>query len=408
MNFFKRVWNRLFRRKKAVAEESYITDEGAERTVPVFRREHINIHNRQEREQYLRSALGQIADAEREIHHLEYEYNMVTSRLTDIEELERLPDMMKLEIREMAEKLHTLEKTQAGYREKKNRISEADFSRMEQFEDDAEDGIRKLREAEDYHKLVKSDMRRLNGERHAYEYRQEELEQELKNASGIAAICFVALVVCLALLFVLQIALQFDTKLGYVLVICIAAAVILKLYLRHGEAGREIVRVEKDINRLILLQNTVKIRYVNNKNLLDYLCLKFHVKKAAELEALWEKYREEKTEREQMELASKDYEYYQKEFLKLLRQSRIRDTSVWLHQTGALLHEREMTELRKGLVGRRKALREQMDYNRELAAAAQSEVTDISGKYPKYKGEILGLISEYEKKQRTVGAVRGR
>ena len=385
-----------------------MTDEGTECTVPVFHRDHINIHNRQEREQYLRSVLEQIADAEREIHHLEYEYNMVTSHLTDIEELERLPDMMKIEIREMAEKLYALEKTQTGYREKKNRISEADFSRMEQLEEDAEDGIRKLKEAEDYHKLVKSDMRRLNGERHAYEYRQEELELELKNASGIAVICFIALVACLIVLFALQVALRFDTKLGYVLVICIAAAVILKLYLKHGDAGREIVRVERDINRLILLQNTVKIRYVNNKNLLDYLCLKFHVRKAAELEALWEKYKEEKTEREQMELASKDYEYYQKEFLRLLRQSRIRDTSVWLHQMGALLREREMVALRQGLVGRRKALREQMDYNRELAAAAQREVTDISGKYPKYKGEILTLISEYEKKQKTVGAVTVR
>lgn len=407
MNVLKRFWNRIFGRKKTV-DIPYVTDEGTERTVPVFHRDHINIHNRQEREQYLRSVLEQIADAEREIHHLEYEYNMVTSHLTDIEELERLPDMMKIEIREIAEKLYALEKTQTGYREKKNRISEADFSRMEQLEEDAEDGIRKLKEAEDYHKLVKSDMRRLNGERRAYEYRQEELELELKNASGIAVICFIALVACLIVLFALQVALRFDTKLGYVLVICIAAAVILKLYLKHGDAGREIVRVERDINRLILLQNTVKIRYVNNKNLLDYLCLKFHVRKAAELEALWEKYKEEKTEREQMELASKDYEYYQKEFLRLLRQSRIRDTSVWLHQMGALLREREMVALRQGLVGRRKALREQMDYNRELAAAAQREVTDISGKYPKYKGEILTLISEYEKKQKTVGAVRRR
>ncbi len=407
MNVLKRFWNRIFGRKKT-ADIPYVTDEGTECTVPVFHRDHINIHNRQEREQYLRSVLEQIADAEREIHHLEYEYNMVTSHLTDIEELERLPDMMKIEIREMAEKLYALEKTQTGYREKKNRISEADFSRMEQLEEDAEDGIRKLKEAEDYHKLVKSDMRRLNGERHAYEYRQEELELELKNASGIAVICFIALVACLIVLFALQVALRFDTKLGYVLVICIAAAVILKLYLKHGDAGREIVRVERDINRLILLQNTVKIRYVNNKNLLDYLCLKFHVRKAAELEALWEKYKEEKTEREQMELASKDYEYYQKEFLRLLRQSRIRDTSVWLHQMGALLREREMVALRQGLVGRRKALREQMDYNRELAAGAQREVTDISGKYPKYKGEILTLISEYEKKQKTVGAVTVR
>ena len=48
-----------------------------------------------------------------------------------------------------------------------------------------------------------------------------------------------------------------------------------------------------------------------------------------------------------MEKASKDYDYYQKEFLRLLRQARIRDTSVWLHQVGAVLEEQEMTRLRQ-------------------------------------------------------------
>lgn len=391
-------WKRLFGKKRNgnIPAVETGTEEYA---IPVFHREHINVHNRQEREQYVRSCLGQIADAERELRHLEYEYNAVTSHLTDIEELERLPEQMRLEIREIAEKLSALEEAQVGYKQKKVRISEKEYSKMEQMEGDVEEGIRKLKEAEEYHKLVKSDLRRLSGERHAYEYRQEELEQELKNASGIAIICFVSLIVCLIILFILQVTLQLDTKLGYVLVVCIAAAIILKLFLRHGDAGREIVRVEKDINRLILLQNTVKIRYVNNKNLLDYLYLKFHVKKSAELENIWDRYREEKAERERMERDSKDYIYYQKEFLRLLRQSRIRDTSVWLHQIGAVLDGEEMKQLRQGLVGRRKALREQVDYNRALAKAAQAEVTEISGKYPKYKEEILELITDYEKIQ---------
>lgn len=172
-------WKRIFRRKGKNSIPGVI-EEGEEQAVPVFHRENISIHNKQEREQYIRSALEQIADAERELRHLEYEYNLVTSHLTDIEELERLPEMMRMEIREVAEKLCTIEETQAVYKRKKNRISDEEFSRIEQVEGDVEDGIRKLVEAEDYQKLVKSDMRRLNGEYHAYEYRQEELERELK------------------------------------------------------------------------------------------------------------------------------------------------------------------------------------------------------------------------------------
>lgn len=398
-------WKRVFRRK-GKNDISDSTQGIEEQVVPVFHRENINIHNKQEREQYIRSVLEQIADAERELHHLEYEYNLVTSHLTDIEELERLPETMQLDIREMAEKLCTIEETQTVYKRKKNRISEEDFSKIEQVEGDVEDGIRKLKEAEDYQKLVKSDMRRLNGERHAYEYRQEELDRELKNASGMAAICFGALVVCLIILFILQVTLRLDMKIGYVISIALAAVVILKLFIKHGDAGREIVRVEKDINRLILLQNTVKIRYVNNRNLLDYLCLKFHVKRAADLQTLWDKYTEEKQEREKMEQASNDYVYYQKEFLKLLRRARIKDTSVWLHQARAIIEGQEMMRLRQELFGRRKALRERLDYNRELAKTAQTEVTQISRKYPRYKDEILGLIAEYEQRQKNTGTVR--
>lgn len=395
MNF----WKRVFRRKNKDGITRTM-DDGTEYVLPVFRRENINVHNGQEREQYIRSCLEQIANAEKEIHRLEFEYNMVTSRLADIEELERLPEMMRLEINQVAEKLSALEDAKTVYMEKKKRISNEDFAKMERTEKEVEEGIQKLKEAEDYHKLVKNDMRRLSDELHAYEYRQEELDQELKNASGIALICFGAALVCLIVLFILQMVLQFDTKLGYVLVVCIAAVVILKLFYKHGDAGQEIVRVEKDINRLILLQNTVKIRYVNNKKLLDYLRLKYDVQRSAQLQSLWGRYQEEKTERTRSEQVSKDYIHYQQEFLRLLRQARVRDTSIWLHQIKALLNEREMMIMRQGFVGRRKALREQMDYNGELAKTAQAEVRDISRNYPKYKEEILGLISVYEKSSR--------
>lgn len=397
------LWKSIFGKKEA-EESLHETEEGTERPLFAFRRDKVNIHSRVERELYVRNCLEQLGDAEKELHRLEYEYNKVTSHLTDIEELERSPEEMREEIRKAAGKLDVLKVTQEEYKRKKKRISDTDFTRMDAMEADVEDGIKKLQEAEGYQKLVKNDMKRLHDELHAYEYRRDELEQELRNASGIAVICFVALVICLTVLFALQITLQFDTRIGYGLVIFIAAAVILRLFLRHGDAGEEIVRVEKDINRLILLQNTVKIRYVNNKNLLDYLCMKFRVKKAAELQFLWERYKEEKEEQERIAKATKDYNYYQIAYLRLLREVRIKDTGVWLHRIGAVLKESEMTELRQGLVRRRKSLREQMDYNRQLAASAQQEVATIGGKNPRYKEEILELIAEYEKKQEAKSA----
>lgn len=399
MNRLFLFFKRLFGGKERARISDGIGDEEGQ-ALPVFRRKTVNMHNQGEREQYLRSCLEQIACAERELHHLDYEYGLVTSHLTDIEELERAPEEIRQDIRETAERLDELKEVRELYDKWESRISEKDFARMERMEEDVADGIKKLQEAEGYRKLVKGDMKRLSGEMHAYEYRWDELDREIRNAKGIAGICFIALLAILIILFILQMLLRIDARLGYVLSVFLAAAVILWQFKKHGEAGHEIARVEKDINRLILLQNTVKIRYVNNKNLLDYLCMKFQVKKAAELEDLWSAYEEEKEERKLVEQASQDYVYYQKEYLKLLRNAHIRDTSVWLHQVGAVLNEKDMTELRQSLVGRRKALREQMDYNRQLAAQAQAEVTALSGKYPKYREEILALISEYEEREK--------
>lgn len=386
---------RLFGRKRKI--DSFIEEkEGRKGFSAAFRQERVDINDRRERESYVKGCIGQIADAERGIHQLEYEYSMVTSRLTDMEEFERLPKKQKLEIQDVAQKLYNLENRQSVYREKQNRMSEEEFSKMEGFKGEAEEGIQKIRETEEYLRLVKSDLRKLNGERHSYEYRRDELEVFLKNYTGIAIICFAAMGVCFLVLLILQLAFQFDTKLGYVLVVCAIALIMIRLFMKHSEGQKELAQIEKDINRLILLQNTVKIRYVNYKNLLDYLCLKFRVQSSGELEALWEKYQEEKEEREEMEQASKDFVYYQKELLRLLRQSEIKDTSIWLHQTAALLEKEEWEVLRLNLTGRRKALREQMDYNRELAGEAQTEIKAICAEYPRYREEIMGWITEAE------------
>lgn len=392
MNFIKK----LFGRKKTHTgygggPEEQNWDEG------VFRRENLEIHDRNQRNQYIKGALEQLADAEKELKQLTYEYNDVTSHLTDIEELERLPAPMLKGIKDTANKIIELEEEQTVYLKKKNRMSEADFIKMEKMEDTAQEAIQKLQEAEAYQKLVKSDLKRLNGEKHAYRYRQDELEQNMENYSGMAVICFIVMAVCLVVLFILQMALQFDTRLGYVLVVCFLSLVMVWLFLKHGEARRESYQISKDLNRLILVINKVKIRYVNNKNLLDYLRLKFHAESAAKLQSLWNAYQEEKREREELERASQDYTFHQKELLRQLRQSQIRDTSVWLHQVPAIVDAREMVELRHELNTRRQALREQMDYNKKLAQSAQKEVTEISRDYPQYADEILAMVGEYEK-----------
>ena len=78
------------------------------------------------------------------------------------------------------------------------------------------------------------------------------------------------------------------------MIVCVMALLIIRLFLKHSDAQKEIESAEKDLNRIITLLNRVKIRYVNNKNLQHYLQMKYRTQTAKELQKRWEEYLEEK------------------------------------------------------------------------------------------------------------------
>jgi hypothetical protein len=157
------------------------------------------------------------------------------------------------------------------------------------------------------------------------------------------------------------------------------------------------VRVEKSINKIVLLQNTVKIKYVNNTNLLEYLYVKYDVNSSNELKKLWDKYIEENNQREKEKQIQVDMDYNQANLVKLLRGLKISEPSIWVRQTQALIDSKEMVEVRHNLILRRQKLRKRMEYNAKMAQQAQDEVKDVVNNYPEYAKNILDLVSDYEK-----------
>ncbi len=390
MGFFRKL---MWWKKKEKDPEEY----EEEWDDSVVERKRIDINKEEDRERYLRTCCEQIADASREMENLTYEYGLVTSYLKDMEELEALPLEQREEINEYAEKIVNLEKVQEGYTKTAKRITDVKFRQMEAMENEIQDGYRKIKEAEEYRTLVKQDLQKLDGERHAYQYRRAELHGTLDNTRGLSQIFMIAAAACLVMLVILQFALEMNVKIGYILIAALTAAAVTYFYICYTDAEKELQRVNSGINRLILLQNTVKIRYVNNKNLLDYLYLKYKVGSASELDLLWEKYREEVEERRKIAETEEEYNFYQKELLKTLRQYHLKDPNVWAHQAIAIIDNKEMVEIRHGLIERRQNIRKQMDYNTGIAQTAQNEIKDIVDKYPQYAQEIVDIVSEYEK-----------
>ena len=350
-----------------------------------------------ERQKFVRSCVEQMRNASDELDRVSEEYNTVTAYLKDIEEIEALPSGEAQYVKDSANKIQLYEKATREYREKKDRLTESQFLHIEKYEHIMPKPYKDIKEAEEYRALIKGDITKLEGEKHAYQYRRAELHNDIANTKGMVMICAMAFVVCLFMLLVLQYGFEMDAQIGYILTIGVGATAITVLYVRYLDLIKQLEKTEKGINRIILLKNTVNIRYVNNKNLLDYLYLKYKVNSGKELLNMWEKYQKEKEERNRDIQNREELDYHKRSLISILRRYQLHDPDIWIHQTAALLEPKEMVEIRHGLVDRRQKLRTQMDYNKRLATEAQKEIKGVIENYPQYKDEILQMVERYER-----------
>lgn len=383
----------LFNRQTDEEENMYRPDWEEES----LKRDNIDMHDKIQREHYVKACMEQMTEASKELDTLGGEYNLVTSYLTDMEEIEAQPDEIRDQLKAYATKILELENSRKKLDKKRRIMKPEDYLRMERIEQYMPEGYNRMKEAEDYQILVKKDMGRLDGERHAYFFRKNELQNTMRNMKGITFVCVGSMLFLVLMLMIISAAWHLDVSLGYAIAVLITASTLAFVFVKFHESQRELVKVEKGINKLVLLHNTVKIRYVNNTNLLEYLYVKYDVNSSNELKKLWDKYLEENIHREQEKQMEQDMDFNEAALVKLLRRCNLADPNIWIRQAEALVDNKEMVEIRHGLIIRRQKLRKQMEYNAKVAQEAQDEVKDIVEKYPEYAEKILDLVSDYEK-----------
>lgn len=275
-------------------------------------------------------------------------------------------------------------------------MTESQYYRMEQYEDSAVKIFDDMRKAEKYRELIRNDLSRLEGEKEAYQYRKGELRHGISNSKGMTMIIMLAMGLLFFMLAVMQFGFEMEVMLGYFLTIITGAAALTIVYVRYQDQVKDLSKVEKGMNRIILLQNTVKIRYVNNVNLLDYLYVKYNVKNSKEWKMLYDAYEEEKCAREINEQNEEELDFYQAELLKNLRCYQLSDPRLWVRCPLALYDHKEMVEIRHEHIIRRQKLRAQMDYNKRMAKEGEKELRSLIAEYPQYSKEILGMMERYE------------
>lgn len=385
-------WNNLFGSKKTTEYDAQVNE--------AQYYEVSNFTDDAQRTRYIESCLEQMKAASDEIDILNREYDSVTAYLNDTDEIERLPEHIRTPIQDCATKLLRLEKEFTNYTSKKDLLSSEDYALMERMEDEMPEGYDKLKKAEDYQKLVKEDMKRIEGEKQAYYFRKAELKSMLANIKGVFFICMVAAVTCIIMLLILQFGFELDAQIGYILTAGAVAVAFTILFVKNIDMQQEAAVVEKSIAKLIHMHNTVKIRYVNNANLLEYLYMKYKVDSSAELKELWDQYVSERAERERFEQTKQDITFYRNELLQHMRKLHIADPDIWIHQAEALINRKEMVEIRHGLVEQRQNLRKQMEYNKDVAVDAQVKLKDMIHAYPQYANQVLQQLEAFENRMK--------
>lgn len=379
---------KLFSRKSTEYEE---TQESSMDALSVLGK---SIYNKEARHKYVEGCIAQMKEASDETDILNREYDMITLRLNDIDEIDSLPESIKNPIVDKARKILLLESESKTYISKGNHMSDEDYEKMKHLEDDMPAAAIRMEEAEQLRKKVKTDLNRIESEREAYSYRRKEVRTTLANIKGILVMAIGAICCCYIMLGILWIGFDWDIKLGALLATAIVAVTFTILFVKNAEMQRESVRIEKSISKLILLQNTVKIRYVNNSNLLDYLYMKYEVDSSEKLKKLWDAYLLEKAEREKYKKVMEDLPEHKAELVALISKLHVSDPGIWVNQAEAIVDQREMVELRHGLIMSRQHIRGQIDENKHYAEEAHDEIMRLIKEYPQFSTEIMGMLEK--------------
>ncbi|MBO6138334.1 MAG: hypothetical protein J6O71_06950 [Lachnospiraceae bacterium] len=393
MNIFKK-WFDSIKKKISRGRQDGFSDE-EERFLPL-RRDKLDIDDFDEREQYIRSCCEQMIEANSEVDRSTMEYRVVTDYLMDIEEIENAPYQSKRDAIEIAQRIVNLERDSAASTKQVGKISEEEYRLLDKYSADIEAELSRMKENEEYKLKVRTDLRTLESEKAVTDYKVNELTANIANARNMVAITITATVIAIAILIFLQFGMGLDTVSGYVVAAALCAIALTMEFLQFKNYTRELKRARRYLNQVITRQNTVKIRYVNITNLLEYEYAKYHVSTAAELEYFREKYLEEKRAREVLGRAEGELSNQRRRLIEALKELRLKDPGIWVRQCRALIDPKEMVEIRHELRIRRENLRTRIEYNTKNREDAKNEINDIVHRYPKYAREVLDIVSGYE------------
>ncbi len=387
-----------FRKRKRVAEEENIlenAEEQKEETL-VLEKENVDLTNKTLRLDYIRRLYDGIREAKRQCEDIKAEYAQVTSYLKDIQLMDQALPEERAVMEEAAKAIVELTEEREKLRHRKYKFTDAQKMAMENFEHKVATDIQNLKEYEDYQIKIKNDLRQLDSEKKLLLSDKSDIirsQNTLRLVSKVLGFIFAMFGV---LLLTMLLVMQADIRVPFIATAVFAFIVALVITIEARKNRTNMVITERKCNRATFLGNRVKIKYFNNIRTIDYMCSKYRVRNATELEFVYDQYRKAKREwarqREDAFLLNEKNEILIAELANI----GVKDKEIWFHQAKAIVDPREMVEVRHDLNERRQKLRGQIDYNNGIMQDFLNELERIRNKKSQYAEEIERILGEKE------------
>lgn len=385
-----------FKRKEEIPEEQIISDIDSALEEQSIRFESININNKEQRDNYVKYCCDQIFRAKKELDDAKQEYNVVTTYLSDIQKIEELPLNNKAEVKDLARDIVLLNDERKNFQNAAGKITDLQYTRIEQNEEDIPRVLEDLSQREEELKLIKTDLSYLEGEKTSLMFFRKDLVKSQKNMKGLAAITFFTFIITFMMLFILESIFNMNASVGYTAAVFAGAIASTGVFVKISYNVMDLKKTELKINRCISLLNSTKIRYVNAKNAYDYICQKYSVKGAAELTYIWEQYLAAQTESQRYKVNTSDLDYNNRQLISILTRYKLNAPSIWTHQALAIIDDKEMVEVRHNLIVQRQNIRKRVEYSSGVIKEAKENITKIAKKNPEYTSEIMDVIKSVD------------
>lgn len=351
--------------------------------------------DRKDQKRLVRECCESAMENDRQIAEAKKEYEKITSHLSDIQKIDRISGSDRKEMVDICKNIVNLINERNRYKNRTLTITEAQMRRFEPYEEELVDEIKKMYSAEAYQKAIESDISNLKKEKELLYNEQREILGRQNSLKSMAKVLSVLIVSLFVLFVVIYYALETDMTLPYLGTVFLAAVSATVIFLEANKNKRDMLLNDRKVNKAVGLMNRVKIKYVNNVNMLSYNCEKYSVKNAKDFEEKWNEYCKMKEYERRFRENTEKLDFNSECLVSLLQENGIVDSEIWTRQALAIIDEREMVEIRHVLNQGRQKLRESIEYNEKIKAGTVQQIDELITKYPDMQDELLGIVKEY-------------